>query len=61
MVDVYRPRPHLIIIGGVHVAQPLQAFARQLGFRVSLIDPRGVFASQGALPGCRRDPAQLPR
>jgi xanthine dehydrogenase accessory factor len=50
MVDVFIPRPHLIIIGGVHVAQPLQAFARQLGFRVSIIDPRGVFASLERFP-----------
>ena len=50
MVDAYRPRPHLIIIGGVHIAQPLQAFARQLGFRVSLVDPRGVFASKERFP-----------
>jgi xanthine dehydrogenase accessory factor len=50
MVDVHRPRPHLIIIGGVHVAQPLQSFARQLGFRVSLIDPRGVFATAERFP-----------
>jgi xanthine dehydrogenase accessory factor len=50
MADVHRPRPHLIIIGGVHVALPLQAFARQTGFRVSLIDPRGVFASQERFP-----------
>lgn len=48
--DVHRPRPHLIIIGGVHVAQPLQAFARGLGFRVSLVDPRGVFASAERFP-----------
>lgn len=50
MVDVHRPRPHLIIIGGVHVAQPLQLFARTLGFRVSLVDPRGVFASAERFP-----------
>lgn len=50
MVDVHRPRPHLILIGGVHIAQPLQSFARQLGFRVSLIDPRGVFASAERFP-----------
>ncbi|MBC7813889.1 MAG: XdhC family protein, partial [Burkholderiales bacterium] len=50
MVDVHRPRPHLIIVGGVHVAQPLQSFARTLGFRVSLIDPRGAFASAERFP-----------
>jgi xanthine dehydrogenase accessory factor len=50
MVDVHRPRPHLILIGGVHVAQPLQNFARQLGFRVSLVDPRQAFATQERFP-----------
>src|SRR5690606_32113766 len=38
MVDLHQPRPHLIIIGGVHVAMPLEKFARELGFRVSIID-----------------------
>ncbi len=46
MIDIYRPRPHLILIGGVHIAMPLQNFARQLGFRVSLVDPRQAFATK---------------
>lgn len=50
MVDVHNPRPHLIIIGGVHVGIPLQAFARNLGFRVSIIDPRKAFATQERFP-----------
>lgn len=50
MVDVYNPRPHLIIIGGVHVAIPLQAMARTMGFRVSIIDPRRAFASEERFP-----------
>ena len=50
MVDLHQPRPHLIIIGGVHVAMPLQNFARELGFRVSLVDPRQVFATQERFP-----------
>ncbi|MBZ0299315.1 MAG: XdhC family protein [Anaerolineae bacterium] len=50
MVDLHFPRPHLILIGGVHVAMPLQSFARQLGFRVSVIDPRQVFATPERFP-----------
>lgn len=50
MVDLHFPRPHLILIGGVHVAMPLQAFARQIGFRVSVIDPRQVFATEERFP-----------
>jgi xanthine dehydrogenase accessory factor len=50
MVDIVNPRPHLIIVGGVHVAMPLQAMARMLGFRVSLIDPRQAFATKERFP-----------
>lgn len=50
LVDQHRPGPRLIIIGGVHVAMPLQKFARELGFRVTLIDPRRVFATAERFP-----------
>ncbi|MEZ4671505.1 MAG: XdhC family protein [Anaerolineae bacterium] len=50
MVDIFAPRPHLIIIGGVHIAQPLQTFAHHMGFRVSIVDPRGVFATADRFP-----------
>lgn len=50
MVDIQAPRPHLILIGGVHVSIPLEAIARQLGFRVSLIDPRRAFATPERFP-----------
>ena len=50
MIDLHQPSPHLIIIGGVHVAIPLQKFAHELGFRVSIIDPRQVFATEERFP-----------
>lgn len=50
MVDVYHPRPRLIIIGGAHVAMALKNFAHQLGFRVVLIDPRKAFATRERFP-----------
>lgn len=50
MVDVLNPRPHLIIIGGVHVAIPLQSMATLMGFRVSIIDPRSAFATDERFP-----------
>ncbi len=50
MVDMQIERPHLILIGGVHVAIPLQAMARQVGFRVSIVDPRAAFASEERFP-----------
>ncbi len=50
MVDHHESRPHLVLIGGVHVAMPLKNFAHELGFRVSLIDPRQVFATPERFP-----------
>lgn len=50
MVDVVSSRPHLIVIGGVHVAIPLQNIAQTLGFRVSIIDPRSAFATEERFP-----------
>ena len=50
MVDLQMERPHLILIGGVHVAIPLQAMATQVGFRVSIVDPRAAFASAERFP-----------
>ena len=50
LVDVHRPLPRLIIIGGAHVAMTLHNFARQLGFRVAVIDPRKVFATAERFP-----------
>ena len=50
MVDQQIERPHLILVGGVHVAIPLAAMAQQVGFRVSIIDPRSAFASPERFP-----------
>lgn len=49
-VEVVHPRPHLIIVGGAHVAQPLSATAQMLGYRISLIDPRSAFATPQRFP-----------
>jgi xanthine dehydrogenase accessory factor len=50
LLDVYRPRPRLVIIGGAHVAMALKNFAHELGFRVFLIDPRQAFATKERFP-----------
>ena len=50
MVDLQVERPHLILIGGAHVAIPLQSMAAQVGFRVSIVDPRAAFASAERFP-----------
>jgi xanthine dehydrogenase accessory factor len=50
LLDVYRPRPRLVIVGGAHVAMALKNFAHLLGFRVFLIDPRKAFATSERFP-----------
>ncbi|MEW5958542.1 MAG: XdhC family protein [Chloroflexota bacterium] len=48
--DVYRPAPRLIIVGGVHIAIDLIHFAKLLGFRTCLVDPRTAFATAERFP-----------
>ena len=43
--EVYLPLPELVVVGAVHVAVPLIGFARALGYRTIVIDPRGQFAT----------------
>ena len=48
---VQPPRPQLIIIGAVHISQHLAPMAAQLGFDVTVIDPRRLFATENRFPG----------
>ena len=48
--DVHRSSPKLIIIGAVHIADSLIHFAKPLGFRTYLIDPRTAFATKERFP-----------
>jgi xanthine dehydrogenase accessory factor len=44
-LDIHPPPPKLVIVGAVHVAIALIGFARRLGFRTVVIDPRSAFAT----------------
>lgn len=50
LIETYPPPPHLIIVGAVHTAIPLTTCAKQLGFRVTVVDPRGTFATGERFP-----------
>lgn len=39
-LNVLRRKDRLIIVGAVHIAIPLTAFAKELGFEVIVVDPR---------------------
>jgi len=50
-VDTYTSPIKVIIVGAVHIAQYLISFAKSLNFEISIIDPRGYFASEQRFPG----------
>jgi len=45
-INVFNPTTRLIIVGAVHVAQPLVQMAGTLGYEVIVVDPRSAFATK---------------
>ena len=43
----------VIVVGAVHIAQYLVDFAKSLNFEISIIDPRGYFASEQRFPNMK--------
>ncbi len=50
-LTVYNPPLDLVIIGAVHIAQPLSTMAALAGYTVRVIDPRTAFATAERFPG----------
>jgi len=50
-IAVHNPPLRLIVVGAVHIAQPLLAIARSCGYAPTLIDPRAAFGSAERFPG----------
>ena len=49
-VESYISPIKIIIVGAVHIAQYIVLFAKNLNFEISIIDPRGYFASIKRFP-----------
>ena len=49
--QIYNPPLRLIIVGAVHIAQALAPMAAITGFDVTVVDPRGTFATEERFPG----------
>lgn len=49
-IDVVRPAPTLVIVGGVHIAIALASIAKTLGYRTVVVDPRRAFGSEARFP-----------
>jgi xanthine dehydrogenase accessory factor len=50
-IAVHNPPLRMIVVGAVHIAQPLLLMARACGYDPVLIDPRDAFGSAARFPG----------
>ncbi len=53
-VDLLRPSPTLVLVGGVHIAIALVRLARALGYQAIVVDPRPTFANPARFPEASR-------
>lgn len=49
-IAIHNPPLRLIVVGAVHIAQPLLQMARLNGFDTTLVDPREAFATPARFP-----------
>ncbi len=50
-IHVFNPALRFIIVGAVHIAQPLARMAALADYDVTVVDPRGSFATDDRFPG----------
>ena len=50
-IHVFNPPLRLVIVGAVHISQPLARMAQLAGYDVVLVDPRGAWATADRFPG----------
>ena len=53
-IKIYNPALRMVIIGAVHIAQPLSTIAGQLGFHVTVSDAREAFTTVERFPDADR-------
>ena len=49
-IEIFNPRLRMLIVGGVHITQPLARVAALTGYMVTIVDPRSAFASAERFP-----------
>jgi len=54
-MNIYPPPLRMMIVGAVHISQSLAPLARQLGYRVLIVDPRDSFAAADRFAGIEVD------
>jgi xanthine dehydrogenase accessory factor len=50
-IQVFNPPRRMIIVGAVHIGQVLAPMAALAGYAVTVVDPRGAFATEARFPG----------
>lgn len=50
LIEPYFPEARLIVLGGGHIAKPLSEFGSRVGFLVTVIDDRPMFANKDRFP-----------
>lgn len=50
-IEVFNPPLRMLVVGAVHIAQPLSRMASVAGYDVTIIDPRASFATDERFPG----------
>ena len=50
-LQVFNPALRMILVGAVHISQPLTRMAAMAGYEVTVIDPRRAFATEARFPG----------
>jgi xanthine dehydrogenase accessory factor len=53
-VQPFNPPLRLILVGAVHIAQPLAGMAALTGFATVIVDPRKAFSTDARFPGVER-------
>ena len=50
-IGVHNPLLRMVVVGAVHITQPLMQIARLAGYDAVLVDPRDAFSSAARFPG----------
>lgn len=53
-VEPIEAAPRLVVVGAGHVGASVAGFAREVGFRVSVVDAREELNDEARFPGCER-------
>ncbi len=54
LIEPYYPESRLLVLGGGHIAKPLAEFGSKVGFLVTVVDDRPMFANKDRFPDAEK-------